>query len=146
MYSFRFQSCDVTVWIRKEKYSERQKVWKKNKRHTLTYRFFVSILQRKQTWIFCTSVWGLFRAKVIDTYYVSTILWRVGRGCSVLECFIWEEGQPVDIESFWTEGYAGNFSFFPKWHFWTRAWNLKFFWPKAFFWSIMKLAIRKKYP
>ena len=30
------------------------------------------------------------------------------------ECFIWEEGQLVDIESFWTEGYAGNFYFFSK--------------------------------
>ena len=37
----------------------------------------------------------------------------------------------------------GNFSILPKWHFWTRAWNLKIFWPKAFFWCIMKMAIRK---
>ena len=29
----------------------------------------------------------------------------------------------------------GNFSILPKWHFWTCAWNLKFFWPKVFFWS-----------
>ena len=35
----------------------------------------------------------------------------------------------------------GNFSILPKWHFWTSAWNLKFFWPKVFFWSIMKMAI-----
>ena len=31
----------------------------------------------------------------------------------------------------------------PKWHFWTCAWNLKFFWPKVFFWSIMKVPFRK---
>ena len=37
----------------------------------------------------------------------------------------------------------GNFSFLTKWHFWTWAWNSNFFWPKAFFWSIMKIARRK---
>ena len=31
----------------------------------------------------------------------------------------------------------------PKWHLWSFAWISKFFWPKAFFWSIMKMAIRK---
>ena len=38
-----------------------------------------------------------------------------------------------------------NFKFHarvPKWHFWTRALNLIFFWPKVFLWSIMKMAIR----
>jgi hypothetical protein len=35
----------------------------------------------------------------------------------------------------------GNFSSVPKWHFWTHAWF--FFWPKAFYWSNMKMAIRK---
>ena len=37
----------------------------------------------------------------------------------------------------------GNFSIFPKWHYWTGTWNLKFFWPKVFFWSIMNMTIRK---
>ena len=37
----------------------------------------------------------------------------------------------------------GKIEKLPKWHFWNRAWNSKFFWPKAFFWSIMKMAIRK---
>ena len=36
----------------------------------------------------------------------------------------------------------GNFSILPKWHFWSRAWYSKFFLPKTFFWSIMKMAIR----
>ena len=39
--------------------------------------------------------------------------------------------------------WTGKIEKLPKWHFWTHAWNLKFFWPKAFFWSIMKMAIRK---
>ena len=36
-----------------------------------------------------------------------------------------------------------NFSIFPKWHFWPvhEIWNS--FWPKAFFWSLLKMAIRK---
>ena len=37
----------------------------------------------------------------------------------------------------------GNFSILPKWHFWSRAWHSKFFLPKTFFWSIMKIAITK---
>ena len=36
----------------------------------------------------------------------------------------------------------GNFSFLPKWHFWTRTWNSKIFLAISFFWSIMKMAIR----
>ena len=42
-----------------------------------------------------------------------------------------------------TRSWFGNFSILPKWHFWTCAWNSNFFWPKAFFWSIMKMATRK---
>ena len=37
----------------------------------------------------------------------------------------------------------GKIEKLPKWHFWTLAWNSKIFRPKAFFWSIMKMAIRK---
>ena len=32
-----------------------------------------------------------------------------------------------------------------KWHFWAHAWNFRFFWPKAFFWSNMKMAINKNF-
>ena len=31
----------------------------------------------------------------------------------------------------------------PKWHLWTCAWNPKFFWPKDFFWGIMKVPYTK---
>ena len=37
----------------------------------------------------------------------------------------------------------GKIENLPKWHFWKGAWNLKFFWPKAFFWSILKMTISK---
>ena len=37
----------------------------------------------------------------------------------------------------------GNFSFLPKWHFWTRAWNSKLFFAKSFFWGIMKVPFTK---
>ena len=37
----------------------------------------------------------------------------------------------------------GKIKKLPKWHFWTLTWNSKYFRPKAFFWNIMKMTIRK---
>ena len=39
----------------------------------------------------------------------------------------------------------GNFSIFPKWHFWTGAWNLKFFLTKSILLKHYEYANKKKY-
>ena len=48
----------------------------------------------------------------------------------------------MNIFAYW-HIHNGKIEKLPKWHFWTGAWNSKFFWPKVFFWSIMKVPFRK---
>ena len=102
-----------------------------------------SWLSRKKAWFATQRTVGHSNQKCKETFKIFTSLKNIPSFSHTFDSKVCYHTKYFKFYAPIQKCHFGNFSIFPKWHFSTGAWNLKIFWPKVFFWSIMKMPIRK---